>query len=84
MIATAGGYLRPSRPSDLCARCVSDVFRHRTAEDLQRDFERLLTVTPADLRECGLQLLREGRQVFNDCAAGPAPMPEGFAAIPLH
>ncbi len=84
VIATAGGYLHPFRPSDLCLRCAMDLFRHRTAEDFQRDFERLLAVTPGDLRECGLRLLRSGKTAFNDCGAGPAPMPEGFSAIPLH
>ena len=85
LLSTAGGFLRPDRPAELCQLAARELLLGRTAEKRQQDFERLLAVTPADVQRAAQRLFDPATCKFNDCAAGPAKVAmAGFAPIRLQ
>ena len=85
VLSTAGAFLRPDRPAELCDVAVKDLVRGRTETLRQQDFHRLMSVTPQAVQAAAQMLFDPASCEFNDCAAGPASAAiSGFAPISLR
>ena len=85
VLSTAGAFLRPDRPAELCDVAVKDLVRGRTETLRQQDFHRLMSVTPQAVQAAAQMIFDPASCEFNDCAAGPASAAiSGFAPISLR
>ena len=85
VLSTAGAFLRPDRPAELCSVAVKDLLHGRTEALRQQDFHRLMSVTPQAVQAAAQMLFDPASCEFNDCAAGPASAAiSSFAPISLR
>jgi presequence protease len=74
-----GAYLTPFRPSDAASQCLGSLMKGTTNQRRQEQFDKTQKTTAAQVQDAILRLLEDAPH--NDCALGPAPIPEGMSTL---
>lgn len=74
-----GAYLTPLRPADAASQCLDSLMKGSTNQLRQERFDQTQKTAAIQVQDAILRLLEDCPH--NDCALGPAPIPEGMAAL---
>ena len=82
ILTCAGDYLKPFRPAGFAIACSTDLQRKVGNEEYRRDYEAILAVTPAQVKEAMMRRLDFSSVPYNDFMLGPVPV-KGTAPVDI-
>ena len=74
ILTCAGKYYKPFRPVGFASLCAGALLNGIGNDECQKDYEAVLAVTPAQVRDALLNRLDTEKVPFNDFCLGPTPV----------